>query len=503
MTPPDWADVRRIFDAALDCPPAERDAFLDEACAGRETLRSEVKSLLGAYEHSGDFIETPAAEAAAHLLVDQEIPLEGRSIGPYLIRHEIGRGGMGIVYLADDTRLSRRVALKVVAANLGEGRREQIRREARAAATLAHPGIATVYALEEIDHELYLACEYVPGPTLRALIAQGPLSADQVLDIAAQLARALAAAHAQGVVHGDLKPDNVVRTSAGVVKVLDFGVARVQSLVGIESARAAGAAGTPAYMAPEQLRGEEADFRADLFAFGVLVYELATASNPFEGDTVASTSQRLREFSPPFLSAAASPEFMPLDDVVSACLAKNPQARYASTARLVADLERIAGAFAPRIVVGDAQPLRSRWWWCAHQVTVVLLYVLTLYPAWRIRRWLPQPEGTWFFFSVLGCTTAAASIRLHLIFTARVYPTEFRGQLGRLRLWTRVVDALIASLLLAAALAVGRAHPEVATLLVAVSVAAALASFVIEPVTTRAAFGDEPRPGAKSIDTTP
>jgi hypothetical protein len=178
LTPEEWRRAKAVFDAAVQRDSSERDGFLDEACAGDPRLRAEVASLLGAHDRAGDFIDAPAFEAAAHLLADDPAEsLEGRAVGPYLVRHEIGRGGMGVVYVADDTRLSRRVALKALPPGAGRepGRRDRLRQEARSAAALSHPGIATVYALEEIDGELYLACEYVPGQTLRTLIQAGPL----------------------------------------------------------------------------------------------------------------------------------------------------------------------------------------------------------------------------------------------------------------------------------------------------------------------------------------
>src|SRR5262249_4305658 len=173
-----------------------------------------------------------------------------------------------------------------------------MRHEARAAAALSHPGIATVYSLEQIGDQLYLAYEYVPGPTLRTLMNGQPLPADQVVDIATQLARALAAAHAQGVVHRDLKPENVIRTPAGIVKVLDFGIARIEHEAGASLTEPEARIGTPAYMAPEQVRGEKVDFRTDLFAFGVLVYEMVSGSNPFEAPSSTATMARILEVEP-------------------------------------------------------------------------------------------------------------------------------------------------------------------------------------------------------------
>ncbi len=172
----------------------------------------------------------------------------------------------GIVYLADDTRLSRRVALKALPPELGRDRhrRDRLRQEARAGAALSHPGIATVYALEEIGDELYLACEHVPGPTLRTLIESGAMPVTQVVDIATQLARALATAHAQGVVHRDLKPENVVRTAAGVVKVLDFGLARMESQIPAFPIEDGDVSGTPGYMMGDPVSVRDARVRGGL-----------------------------------------------------------------------------------------------------------------------------------------------------------------------------------------------------------------------------------------------
>ncbi len=496
--------MRDVFDAALRRDPGERDAFLDEACAGNRPLRAEVASLLAAHEGAGGFIEAPALKMAAHLLADTPTEsLEGRVVGPYIIRHEIGRGGMGVVYLADDTRLSRRVALKALAPSVSRdgGRRERLRQEARAAAALSHPGIATVYALEEIDDELYLACEYVPGATLRALLEPGPLPPAQVVDIALQLARALTAAHAHGVVHRDLKPENIVRTPAGVVKVLDFGIARVENLTPERLTRAGTILGTPAYMAPEQAEGRDVDFRTDLFSFGVLIYEMASGSNPFEAPTPASTIARILSVDPAALSEVSPAGPPKLDRIVATCLRKHPRERYPSTQDLVVDLERLqtevsAGldraASGRQSRVADAERgtrvLTPRWWWEFHQVAISAVYVLTMYPVWRVRSWLPGAWGLLFLFGALACAALATSLRLHLRFTARFYPTELTLQRARALPWTRWCDVGLAAVLSAAAFAIGNAHPEVATLLITISIVAVVASLMIEPATTRAAF---------------
>ena len=504
MASEEWKQVRLVFDAALQRDPEEREAFLDEACAGNPRLRSEVASLLDAHDRAGDFMEPPGLEAAADLpTVDPNDPATRRVVGPYIIRQEIGRGGMGVVYLADDTRLSRRVALKALPSGVGRepGRRDRLRQEARAAAALSHPGIATVYALEEIGDELYIACEYVPGPTLRALLESGPLAFAQVVDIALQLARALATAHIQGVIHRDLKPENVIRTPAGVVKVLDFGIARAESLVPSRLTQAGSILGTPAYMSPEQAQSRDVDFRTDLFSFGVLVYEMVSGSNPFEAESTTATFARILELHPTPLSEVVTTGLPALDQIVATCLRKLPRERYQSTMELVADLERLqaelsavrdrAGASRlPEVIQATRgrRGLTPRWWWEFHQVMISAIYVMMIYPAWHVRPWVREPAGVLTLFAAIGCAAVATSLRLHLWFTARFYPTELSTQRARALPWTRASDAGFAASLLMDALAIGSAHLEFATLLITMSTVATVASFMIEPATTRAAF---------------
>jgi hypothetical protein len=486
-----WNRIKEIFEGALDVEPSDRDRYLDEACGSNASMRAEVASLLAAHEKSVAF-DSPVYEVAAGLLVDEPPAAMPRTLGPYILRQEIGRGGMGVVYLADDTRLSRRVALKAVVVGTGSDRdrRERLRKEAQAAAALSHPGIATVYALEEIGSELYLASEYVPGQTLRILLANGPLSLPLVIDVALQVARALDAAHGQGVVHGDLKPENAVRTPAGVVKILDFGLARADHVAVTGLTHSQTGAGTPGYMAPEQIRGEPPDFQADLFAFGVVVYEMASGFHPFEASTPAAVTAKVLEAVQEPLTRAGVPGSEALDAVVTLCLAKDRRQRYSSTRELVADLEQLH--------VGSAAVTRARrrsravggWWWEFHQIAVVVLYLALLYPAWQIRHWLTQPWETLFLCSVAGFAAMAVTVRLHLWFTARHDPANLPAALSRARTWRRGSDLALTGTLLTAGLAIAREHPATGMLLVATAIAAALAAFLIEPATARAAFGD-------------
>ena len=425
----------------------------------------------------------------------------GRIVGPYVILQELGRGGMGVVYLADDTRLQRRVALKALSPEVGRQAtgRERLRREARAAAGLSHPGVATVYALEEFGDELFLVCEYVAGRSLRKLLAEGPLPMSQVLEIATQIARTLAAAHAAGVVHRDIKPENIIITDAGGVKVLDFGLARLENQALTAITHTGAILGTPAYMSPEQALGQQVDFRTDLFALGLLVYEMASGTNPFVGRTLTATLVRIVETEPPPLSEVCGHVTPELDRLVARCLRKDPLERHGSTRALADELEQLSHAspdryrtHAQRTEAINPSAAGSRWtplaWWKFHQATVALAYVLVLYPVWRARVWLPAPWGMRFLLSTLLFTAAAVSLRLHLLFMARIYVSDLAEQHAKTYLWIRLSDAGFASALIGAALGIGAEQPEVAMLLVAVGTAAVVGSLVIEPATTRAAF---------------
>ena len=266
--------------------------------------------------------------------------------------------------------------------------------------------------------------------------------------------------------------------------------------------------GTPAYMSPEQVRGHHVDFRADLFAFGLLVYEMASGSNPFEAETATATIARILETDPPPLSSAALDRSSSRSTASSTiCLRKRAEERYGSTQELVADLERLqarpAGASRPatprlagpraRVAV-EARRSTAQWWWEFHQVAVSAVYALMIYPAWRARVWLPAPWGMLFFFAVLAAAATSVTVRLHLRFTATGLP---RGAAAAARARAAVdagSDAGFSVALLLAGLGLRDTHPEVATLFVAVSIAAAVASLSIEPATTRAAFGDISQP---------
>lgn len=507
--------LRVLFSAALRRDPEERAAFLDDACAGDRHLQAEVVALVNAHDRT---VEMPLVGQGSPSADPSAPPLDGSMVGPYLIRHEIGRGAMGVVYLAEDTRLSRRVALKALVPDVGRdaSRRERLRQEARAAACLSHQGIATVYALEEIGAELYLAYEYVAGQTLRATLKSERLQLTQVVGIALQLANALAAAHAHGVVHRDLKPENVITTSAGVVKVLDFGIACVEDRTSPHLTEFGTILGTPAYMAPEQARGLNVDFRTDLFSFGVLVYEMASGSNPFDAGTVTATIVRILELDPLPLSDVCQLPSPHLDRIVAKCLRKHPFERYESTQELVSDLEHLSSELAadddhassrhrhvrlPSSATAwgwRAEPAAPEtraftpWqWWEFHQLIVSIVYMTMMLPAWWAQSWLPKPWGIVLLFAVSSCAAIATTLRLHLWFTARFNEPDLARQRGRTVPWIRSCDMGFAGSQMLAAVAIATDHPEMAMLQLVVSFSIAIASCVIEPATTEVAFRPE------------
>lgn len=348
-----WRRVNDLFHAALERDPGGRDDFLAEACAGDEALRAEVSSLLRLRSGPG-VVDRPAVEADPGLLAAADDPLIGRRLGPYEVAALLGRGGMGVVYLGHDTRLRRPVAIKALSpAFTHDGRmRARLRREAMAAAALSHPGVATVFALEEFEEQLYLVQEFVPGRTLRAVMNErgGRMAAAEIVGVALDVARALAAAHAHGVLHRDLKPENVLRTPDGGIKVVDFGLARFEPGVGGGDAetltRPGALPGTPGYMAPEALRGDPVDARADQFSFGVLLHEMLAGEHPFGGGGGAGTVARILEAEPPD-PGPAGPERPPaLVRVATTCLAPAPRDRYPTTAALVSALEAVRDAVA-------------------------------------------------------------------------------------------------------------------------------------------------------------
>ncbi|HET9360692.1 MAG TPA: serine/threonine-protein kinase, partial [Vicinamibacterales bacterium] len=417
-------------------------------------------------------------------------------VGPYRPLRVLGVGGMGVVYLAEDTRLGRTVALKALAPWLVDNaaQRERLRREARAAASLNHPGIATIYALEEIDDNVYIASEYVPGETLRDEIARGPLEPLRAIDTMIGIARALAAAHQRGIVHRDLKPENVMRTPDGDVKILDFGLAQSSDLPSAPSVPSRGVMtfGTPLYMSPEQIRGDAVDQRSDVFSLGVVLYELVTGATPFASADPKST---IADDAPGHVSRIS---LRHVERVVLVCLRVSPEARFASAADLLRALEEARSHLTSADHDRKAAPVpagpapregHAIWWWQFHQAAATLVYLLLLIPLWRVRDLAPWSSGTLLFVVGLVGVVIASALRWHLWFAVRLDPAAWHDQHGRSRRWILAGDALFVVILVSVGVFSLLAERHWGILLLAAAAAVLVSFAVIEPATARAAFG--------------
>ncbi len=486
-----WARVTRLFGEALERQGRERESFVRGEAGTDVALADEVLSLLESHSAAGDFLEQPAAETA---LADASgVLAPDVFVGHYRIAGLLGTGGMGVVYLAEDTRLGRKVAIKAVAPAVADDatRVARLRREARAAAALSHPNVAVVYALEESDGRLYIVSEFVPGETLRDELARGPLSSRQVREVAHEIAGGLAAAHERGVVHRDLKPENVVRGRDGRLKILDFGLAHVAGDRSDQTSitRDGGVLGTPAYMSPEQIRGDAVDGRSDLFALGAMLYELRTGTHPFAGDTPASTLARILQDEPAPIPAEAADTADDLPRVIARLLEKSPDRRFASAATLVAVLE---GRVPP--AAGGPRTSRDRalWWWQFHQAAATVSYGFLMIPMWRLRHATEGASGMALFLVALVVVVVSGALRLHGWFGARQYHEAWRDQRARGRAAVVTADVIFAATLLGSGLRLLSLDDHVASLLVAASASIVVSLLVVEPATTRAAF-DETR----------
>ena len=346
-----WRSSSDIFNAALQRAPDERTEFVAQACGEDETLRRRVELLLKYNDGAQDFIEAPAYEAAPDLLGGDPEELLGQHLGPYRIDAVLGIGGMGVVYLACDERLGRKVGLKLVPPSLvaDAAQLERLKREARTASSLNHPNIVTIHEIGEVDGAHYIATEYIEGITLRERIAQAPLSPNEALDIAIQLASALSVAHRAGIVHRDIKPENIMLRSDGYVKILDFGIAKFTAHdVGLPVTAASANVtmpgiilGTTRYMSPEQSRGQTLDAGTDIWSLGVVLYEMLTAHPPFDGATTTDVMAAVLLSEPAPVEQGAAIVPMALRRVVEKALRKNPAERFQTADEMLAELHAV------------------------------------------------------------------------------------------------------------------------------------------------------------------
>jgi serine/threonine protein kinase len=494
-----WQRVRDLFERALVERPADLDAWLEREAPDDPELCAEVKSLLEHDSRAGRFLSEPAPEPSPLLPDDDNAYEPGRVLGPYTIVRELGRGGMGRVYLARDARLRRDVALKAIAPRFtgDPAHRERLKREAQAAAGLTyHRGICTVYALEELEGELFIAAEYVDGQTLRHEIASGPRpSAADLLRTAREIASALAAAHARGIVHRDLKPENVMRTADGSVKILDFGLARADLADGdtlvAKVTQTGMLVGTPGYIAPEQLNGERGDARSDVFVFGVIVYELACGVHPFEASSALAVAARVLQSDVVPIESLCPAMPRAVCSVIERCLRKSPAERFASAAG-------IADALTPEPTIVDRDGLG---WWRAHQAIIVGLYFLASVFAWFIKQELETVALAVFGIVGVGATanavfgivgvaaTVGGVLRFHLLFVERTNARTLAAELRRTGLITRVTDGVISGALVADALLLFASGMHLAGVLIAgLGAGIGIARLFLEPSRERHAF---------------
>jgi Tol biopolymer transport system component len=379
MTPQKWQHIKELFDSALERNAEDRTAFLDHACDGDESVRREVESLLASYEEGESFMEKPAVASAAETLAgSQSESLIGQTVSHYQVIHEIGSGGMGEVYLAQDTRLGRRVALKLLPTlfTRDEDRLRRFEREARTASALNHPNVCVIHEVGQTeDDRHYMAMEYVDGVTLRQHMMSTPMGLSEVLDVGVQIASGLAAAHEVGIVHRDIKPENIMLRRDSYVKVLDFGLAKLTEQEATDVAATAGARvttdtgvvmGTSSYMSPEQARGLAVDTRTDIWSLGVVIYEMVAGRAPFEGATTSDVIVSILERDPPPLPQLSPDTPAELQRIVTKALRKDREERYQVIKEMLVDLKSLKQDV-------DVTPARHvRPWWRAHSLMVLV-----------------------------------------------------------------------------------------------------------------------------------
>lgn len=354
MTPERYKRIKDLFHLALERPPAERPDFLAEACGNDAALLAKVEALLAADEQAGNFMDAPAYEVVAEIFSKNSTVLpEGERVGHYQIIALLGSGGMGDVYLAKDTRLGRKVALKFLPEYLtnDDSRVRRFKQEARAASALNHPNLLTIYEIEQVGGRYFIATEFVDGVTLRECLKGGQLKSSEALEIAAQIARALSKAHDIGIVHRDIKPENVMLDGEGRVKVLDFGLAKYVLPSNARDSLSSSTEnaytvpgvlmGTTRYMSPEQARGLAVDARTDIWSLGIVLYEMLTGHTPFNGQTASDILAAILEREPEPLRGREFEFPHELQRIVGKALQKEREKRYQTIKEMALDMEKL------------------------------------------------------------------------------------------------------------------------------------------------------------------
>jgi serine/threonine protein kinase/Tfp pilus assembly protein PilF len=371
-----WDKLQQIFHAAIALTPGERSAFLDQACGDDESLRKKVYSLLNAHQESLTFVDQPVYKAAAQLLIDEPALKPSQFVSHYQILSLLGEGGMGRVYLAEDTKLKRKVSLKFLSDKFiaDKERVHRFEQEARAISALNHPNILTIHEISESDHKQFIAAEFIDGETLRNRLGSS-LDIDDAIEISIQVGAALVAAHRLNIVHRDLKPENImIRREDGLIKVLDFGLAKMSAVTSGSSGSVDADAetqlrvqtqdglvlGTVAYMSPEQARGNKVDERTDIWSLGVVLYEMVAGCTPF----MAGTSHEIiagilsKDPAPP-LARYRRQVPARLEEIVEKALTKNRDERYQTSKDLLIDLKRLKQSLEVRAGIERSSPSRE------------------------------------------------------------------------------------------------------------------------------------------------
>jgi serine/threonine protein kinase len=413
LNPERWQQISRIFKSAISLDDAARAAYVKEKCGTDADLREEVERLIESHQQavSNDFIGGHAVENAADLFVgeEEELSLEkGQHFGSYVILDHLGTGGMGQVYRAQDSRLDRTVALKILSPDVAADKRrmQRFRQEAKVASSLNHPNIVTIFEFGEVDNLTYLSTEFVDGETLRDWLRGKRLKLAEILDIAIQMLAALDAAHEAKIIHRDMKPENVmIRRRDHVVKVLDFGLAKLiekrETLADLTSEPEAPTElrttpglimGTVNYMSPEQARARAVDTRSDIWSVGLMIYEMVVGTKPFGGPTSAHTIVEILEKEPPSL-VEVGPSGMPedLQRIVAKSLAKTPDERYQTSKDMMLDLSNLKKRLETQLITPE-EPKSSQRWIVALLITVGLLAGVFAVNTWRNRQVAPVVE---------------------------------------------------------------------------------------------------------------